>query len=479
MPPRATQAPDPDDRQQDDRRQDRPVEADPPPFLPSAAGTLSAARRAAWRGALGAVLAFLAGDAWLHGLDPGTGLVGLLALLAGGLAAAPRRGEPVPRSEAQPGRGRHGLAEALLANIPDPVILVDRRALVIETNAAARALLPSLRPRHPLSFALRDPDVLDGIETVLRTGEPLKTVYSPRVPTERTFEVQIGAMQGGEAGRGGPNVVLFLRDLTSAQRLETMRVDFVANASHELRTPLASLLGFIETLQGPARDDAKARERFLGIMRVQALRMTRLIDDLLSLSRIELRAHVAPTHVVDVAPLARQIVDALGVIARERGVAITLDAEPGSLRILGDRDEILRVIENLVENAVKYGGDGGRVDVSLSALPAEEGRPPQVAIAVRDAGPGIAPEHLPRLTERFYRVDAASSRQQGGTGLGLAIVKHILNRHRGRLTIESTPGEGATFRALIPALLPAHGDPRQAAETQAVDQGQATSRRPT
>ncbi|OAS25414.1 two-component sensor histidine kinase [Methylobacterium platani] len=439
--------------------------------MPGAAGTLSSARRAAWRGAFCAVLILVGGLTWLHGPDLGTGLMAVLALLAGGLVAAPRRGEPVPRSDAQARSGRHGIAEALLANIPDPVILIDRRALVIETNAAARALLPSLRTRHPLSFALRDPDVLDGIETVLRTGEPLKTLYSPRVPTERTFEVQIGAMQGGEAGRGGPNVVLFLRDLTSAQRLETMRVDFVANASHELRTPLASLLGFIETLQGPARDDTKARERFLGIMRVQALRMTRLIDDLLSLSRIELRAHVPPTEVVDVAPLARQIADALGLIARERGVAIALDAEPGPQRVLGDRDEILRVIENLVENAVKYGGDGGRVDVRLGRLPAEDGRPPQIEIAVRDEGAGIAPEHLPRLTERFYRVDAASSRQQGGTGLGLAIVKHILNRHRGRLVIESTPGEGATFRALLPA----HGESRAAAIP---DQGQATSSRP-
>ncbi|BCM81833.1 ATP-binding protein [Methylobacterium indicum] len=473
MPPRATRRPDADDPSRDDAPPGEPAAA-AAPFLPVASGSLSAARRSAWRGALCAVLVFTAIHTWQHGIDLGTGIAALLALLAGGLAAAPGRGEPVPRSDAAPGRGRHGLAEALLANIPDPVILIDRRALVIESNAAARALLPSLRPRHPLSFALRDPDVLDGIETVLRTGEPLKTLYSPRVPTERTFEVQIGAMQGGEAGRAGPNVVLFLRDLTSAQRLETMRVDFVANASHELRTPLASLLGFIETLQGPARDDAKARERFLGIMRVQALRMTRLIDDLLSLSRIELRAHVPPTQAVDVGPLARQIADALGLIARERGVTLTLDAAPGPLRVLGDRDEILRVIENLVENAVKYGGDGGRVEIRLGLRDAEEGRAPEIEVAVRDEGPGIAPEHLPRLTERFYRVDAASSRQQGGTGLGLAIVKHILNRHRGRLVIESAPGAGATFRALIPA----HGAPPKGEGALAADQGQATSRRP-
>ncbi|GJD47600.1 Alkaline phosphatase synthesis sensor protein PhoR [Methylobacterium crusticola] len=422
-----------------------------PPRPPgTASGAPVPARRAAWRGALATGAILLAGLSLARGPDAWTGALALAAVLAGGLLGAPRRGAPAVRAEPE-ARARHSLAEALLANIPDPVILIDRRALVIESNAAARALLPSLRNRHPLSFALRDPDVLDGIERVLRTGEPLKTLYAPRVPTERTFEVQIGAMQGEETGRAGqPNVVLFLRDLTSAKRLEAMRVDFVANASHELRTPLASLLGFVETLQGPARNDPAARERFLAIMRVQALRMTRLIDDLLSLSRIELRAHVPPTQAVEVVPLARQIVESLGALARERGVALALEAEPGP-QVLGDRDEILRVIENLVENAVKYGGEGGRVEVRVARLPGQEGGPPQVEIAVRDEGPGIAPEHLPRLTERFYRVDAASSRQQGGTGLGLAIVKHILNRHRGRLLVESEPGRGATFRALIPA----------------------------
>ncbi|ACA16152.1 histidine kinase [Methylobacterium sp. 4-46] len=417
------------------------------PFDPHRAG---AARRAAWRAALIAALTVAGAAAWERGPDLWLGLGTAAAVLLGGWLASPRAEEPLPRREGAC-EDRPSLAEALLANIPDPVILIDRRALVIEANAAARALLPTLRPKYPLSFALRDPGVLDGIETVLHTGAPLKTLYAPRVPTERTFEVQIGAMKGSADAGGQPNLVLFLRDLTSAKRLETMRVDFVANASHELRTPLASLLGFIETLQGPARNDSLARDRFLAIMREQALRMTRLIDDLLSLSRIELRAHVPPTTVIEVGPLARQIVDSLSPLAEERGVAIALEEGPAPLAVLGERDEILRLVENLVENAVKYGGEGGRVSVRVSALAAEAGRPAQVEIAVADDGPGIAPEHLPRLTERFYRVDPASSRQQGGTGLGLAIVKHILNRHRGRLVVESEPGRGSTFRASIPA----------------------------
>lgn len=408
------------------------------------------ARRSAWTGAAVATVT-LAAFAWGQGALTAS-LAGslIVATAAGGLVGGAGRRRVAAAPEAA-GRERHSIAEALLANIPDPVILVDRRAVVIEVNPAARALLPGLKLKHPLSFALRAPDVLDGIEEVLRTGVPLKTLYTTRVPTERAFEVQVGALPMPEGLAGGqPNVVLFLRDLTSARRLEAMRVDFVANASHELRTPLASLLGFIETLQGPARDDTPARERFLGIMKSQAQRMTRLIDDLLSLSRIELHEHVAPTQAVDLGRIARQMVDTQAPLARERGVAITLEAPDPAYPVLGERDELLRVVENLVENAVKYGGSGGVVAVSLGRMEPSGGRKRQIALRVRDEGPGIAPEHIPRLTERFYRVDVASSRQQGGTGLGLAIVKHIVNRHRGRLTIESAPDSGTTVLALLP-----------------------------
>jgi two-component system phosphate regulon sensor histidine kinase PhoR len=185
-------------------------------------------------------------------------------------------------------------------------------------------------------------------------------------------------------------------------------------------------------------------------MRGQAQRMSRLIEDLLSLSRIELRAHVPPEAPLDLLSIARQIIDTTGPLAREHGVEIVLEAGEGPFTVLGDRDELLRVIENLIENAVKYGGTGKRIEIGISRRALAESRPAEIELAVRDHGPGIAPEHLPRLTERFYRADVVESRQKGGTGLGLAIVKHIVARHRGRLAIESEPGDGATFRVTLP-----------------------------
>jgi two-component system phosphate regulon sensor histidine kinase PhoR len=222
-----------------------------------------------------------------------------------------------------------------------------------------------------------------------------------------------------------------------------MRADFVANVSHELRTPLAALTGFIDTLQGSAREDPAARARFLGIMREQAWRMARLIDDLLSLSRIELRAHQRPETPTDLVPIVRQVADGLQTLARDRGVTIEVNqAEP--LIVQGDRDELIRLFENLVENGLKYGASGKRVVIALDRVTTPDGKA-EARVCVRDFGPGISAEHLPRLTERFYRVDVGESRAQGGTGLGLALVKHILNRHQGRLAIESKPGEGAAF----------------------------------
>jgi two-component system phosphate regulon sensor histidine kinase PhoR len=219
-----------------------------------------------------------------------------------------------------------------------------------------------------------------------------------------------------------------------------------------LRTPLASLIGFIDTLQGPARDDPAARKRFLDVMRGQAARMARLIDDLLHLSRLELHAHVAPSQSLELSALVAETVAVLAPLARERGVEIVLDLERTPVLIMGERDEMIRMVENLIENAIKYGGTGARVEVALSRGSDDGLR--RVELNVRDHGPGIAPEHLPRLTERFYRVDTAASRSQGGTGLGLAIVKHIVGRHRGRLAIESTVGAGTLVRITLPEHVP-------------------------
>lgn len=427
------------------------------PDDPSTQNEPDLARRSAFRGALTAgfivLLAAAFREIWDVWLLAAAALALPLSLLIAGHRQTLTRRLLGTRSRLQAKEVRQpGLADAVLAHIPDPVILVDQRTLVVEANAAARVLLPGLKTGHPLSFALRSPDVLGAIDQVLGSGNPLRIEYSERIPTERTFEVHIGPLKSDASMIDlGPGVVLFFRDLTSARRLEAMRADFVANASHELRTPLASLLGFIETLQGPARDDAKARERFLDIMRGQAQRMKRLIDDLLSLSRIEMRAHVAPTGTVDLRSVTSQMVETLSPLARERGVTLNAQLPDHPVPVLGDRDELLRVLENLIENAVKYGQSGGRVDVELArrAGSGQEAQP-QAVLSIQDYGPGIAPEHLPRLTERFYRVDVAESRDKGGTGLGLAIVKHIVNRHRGHLEISSEPGQGARFSVVLP-----------------------------
>jgi two-component system phosphate regulon sensor histidine kinase PhoR len=269
------------------------------------------------------------------------------------------------------------------------------------------------------------------------------------VPLDRWFEAFVTPVKLASADAHPDILLMTFNDLTPLRRVEEMRADFIANASHELRTPLAALLGFIETLQGPAKNDPVAREKFLGIMQGQATRMARLIDDLLSLSRIELNAHLQPNTPLELAPIVRQVADGLQTLARDRDVAIKVVAPPEPLIVLGDRDELIRALENLVENSLKYGAAGKRIDIMLSRGQTRSGAP-EVRLAVRDYGPGIAPEHLPRLTERFYRVDVADSRAQGGTGLGLALVKHVLNRHGGRLNIESTPGAGATFTMHLP-----------------------------
>jgi two-component system phosphate regulon sensor histidine kinase PhoR len=288
------------------------------------------------------------------------------------------------------------------------------------------------------------------LREAIATTEPRRATYLDHAPVERWMELMITPVPVPTAFGGVDKCMLMtFHDQTPLRRVEEMRADFVANASHELRTPLAALSGFIDTLQGPAKDDAKARERFLSIMHAQATRMARLIDDLLSLSRVELSAHVRPDTTVDIVPIIRQVADGLEPLARERQVDVEIALPETQVLIAGDREELLRLFENLIENALKYGASGGRVIVSLTTAASAEGTP-EVRVTVRDFGPGIAPEHLPRLTERFYRVDVGDSRSQGGTGLGLSLVKHILNRHRGRLLIESVPRQGATFTACFP-----------------------------
>ena len=342
------------------------------------------------------------------------------------------------------------LIEQLIDGLPEAAIVLDREGRVIAFNEMAISIAPALRRGEPALIALRMPELVDAIRRAIRRHEPQRVEFFERVPLDRWFEAFVTPVTL-TLGAGGTADILVMtfNDLTPLRRVEEMRADFIANASHELRTPLAALLGFIETLQGPAKDDPVARDKFLGIMQGQATRMARLIDDLLSLSRIELNAHLQPSTPVDLAPIVRQVVDGLQMLARDRGVEIKVALSPDTLTVLGDRDELVRALENLIENALKYGAAGKRVDVTVGRAQTRAGLP-EAHVSVRDYGPGISPEHLPRLTERFYRVDVADSRAQGGTGLGLALVKHVLNRHGGRLTIESTPGAGATFTMHIP-----------------------------
>ncbi len=352
------------------------------------------------------------------------------------------------------GSGRNApdtaLLDAVISGMPDPVAVLDQDGRVIAFNGEATALAPALRRGEPASIALRMPELVEAIRAASLAGKAQRIEFSARLPSLRWSEAFVSpvALTGGETGRAGI-VVVTVHDLTPIRRVEEMRADFVANVSHELRTPLAAITGFIDTLQGPARDDPAARGRFLDIMQAQAWRMARLIDDLLSLSRIELRAHQRPDTPIDLVPIVRQVVDGLQTLARDRDVTVEVTAPAEPLLVPGDRDELTRLFENLIENGLKYGASGKRVDIALTRGDTTDGKG-EARISVRDYGPGIAAEHLPRLTERFYRVDVGESRAQGGTGLGLALVKHILNRHHGRLSIDSKEGEGATFTVRLP-----------------------------
>jgi two-component system phosphate regulon sensor histidine kinase PhoR len=347
--------------------------------------------------------------------------------------------------------------ESILSNLPDPLIMLDRNRRVVRANPAAEDLFGTGLTGRDLVGVLRNPALLAAADAAVGQGENRIVEFSQHGDIERHFSARLVPLR--TPALDGTVAILSLHDLTGVRRAERMRADFVANASHELRTPLSSLLGFIETLAGPARDDPEAHERFLGIMHEQALRMARLVDDLLSLSRIEMQEHTPPTGAVELADVLESVVRALELKAQARAVTVEVQAEDLPPAI-GEADELAQVFQNLIDNAIKYGRQGGVVRVAARiADPRQDsaarrlGRP-ALAVAIVDDGEGIPREHLPRLTERFYRVDTARSRQLGGTGLGLAIVKHIVNRHRGQLTIESEPGpsasQGTTFTVYLP-----------------------------
>lgn len=339
---------------------------------------------------------------------------------------------------------REPLWQQMLDAIPDAALALDARRNVLAANARLVDLQAFVPGKHVAQ--LRDPELLAAVEKAIETGQAQYFDMQLVSPVERQLAGVATPLSAPESA--APALIIVLRDRTEIERLAEMRADFVANASHELRTPLASLKGFIETLQGAAKDDAQARAQFLIIMQQQAERMTRLIEDLLSLSRIEMNEHVAPTAIVDAAEIAGTTGSAMQPIAAENGRHLTISLLAQPAIVVGDRDQLAQVLQNLIQNAIKYGRAHGTVAVSVRC----DGD--QVAMVVADDGIGIAPEHIPRLTERFYRVSAKESRERGGTGLGLAIVKHIVNRHRGELRISSQLGKGSTFTVLLPQAEP-------------------------
>ncbi len=391
-----------------------------------------------------------------------------------------------------------GGSEAILTSLPDPVIAIDDQRRIVRANPAAEALFGRRVTGLELPFVVRAPALLAAVDAAIAGAHGAADSWAaPGRPQPTPPRAPGGGRGGGEDDRDGaendrPNgivefsvpgklerffasrivrlprrtrdgtvVIITLQDLTAVRRADQMRADFVASVSHELRTPLASLLGFIETLRGPARDDEAARERFLSIMHEQAGQMSRLIEDLLSLSRIELEEHTPPTGQVVIDDLLQRVAGGLEPQASAKDMAIDIDL-PDLPPVIGDEHALAQVFRNLIDNAIKYGRPGTAVRLSGKYLTPGSGgarrlaRPGEavkgVLIAVANKGEGIPREHLPRLTERFYRVDPARSRKLGGTGLGLAIVKHIVNRHRGVLEIESEPGEGTRCLVYLPSL---------------------------
>ena len=333
--------------------------------------------------------------------------------------------------------------------LPAALALIDGERRLVYANGEAGRLFDVAAPGLAFATALRAPEVIEAVDRVLNGAEGARVVFNlKRRSGDRQFAASIAPVDGPNLGPGVARVLVFFEDLTRARQVETVRETFLANASHELKTPLASIIGFIETLQGPAKDDPAAHERFLGIMASQAERMRRLVDDLISLNRIEMNVNVAPRDRVDLGALAHETAAALAPLAEAAGATIAVETPKEGPVAPGDRDQISQLIANLVDNAVKYGGEG--VSVRISQAPDSADDPGMIGLTVSDDGPGIAREHHHRLTERFYRVSASRSKAVGGTGLGLAIAKHVLQRHRGRLAVSSEPGVGSAFTIWLP-----------------------------
>lgn len=339
---------------------------------------------------------------------------------------------------------------SVLNSLNEPLLLLNKERTILFMNKPATSLLGSEYIGQNFVRLIRHPDVIGLIATVMELGVTQNVKASLQRPVEMVFEFKVSKIEA--AVNNEALIVVALRDLTELENANQIRSDFVANVSHELRSPLTALSGFIETIKGPARDDPEARERFLGLMERESARMVRLIADLLSLSKFEAKSGKREFADVDMVNLVKRAVTTLEEVARQEGKTIELQVNTDQKFVVGVADELTQVLLNLIENALKYGKAASVVRVAVDANKGVAGFVQNVlTVSVEDEGEGIAKEHIPRLTERFYRVDTHRSRDKGGTGLGLAIVKHIVNQHRGRLQISSVQGKGSTFKVHLPA----------------------------
>ena len=376
-------------------------------------------------------------------LPPLYALAGFAAIAGAAIIARPPARRRLAGQSAGTGIAPDSSMKSVTDALSHPAFILDHGGAVRYANAEAARRFPATRPGDLFTLTFRSPELVEAMRSAA-AGDAVTVDYRDHGEDAGFYAIAVNPLH--RPGSGQDLALVILEDMSERQAIERMRADFVANASHELRTPLASLSGFIETLQGAARGDAQASDRFLAIMRQQADRMRRLIDDLLSLSQLEMRAHRTPEGRVDLVTIIGEVLDTMAPLAGELLVKTALDAPDGPVEVTGERDELVQVFENLVENGLKYGGSGGRLDIAIASANAGAA----ATVTIRDYGPGIAPEHLPRLTERFYRVDAEASREKQGTGLGLAIVKHILTHHRAELDFASQPGTGTTVTATFP-----------------------------
>lgn len=414
-----------------------------------------------------AAFAAAGGLDWVWALPAGS-VLGWGLLWLGGFRHRDEEAEAPPEIAAVPvvaedpaARGRD--VRAILDHLPVPLMVIARNGRVNHANPAAARAMPRVEIGSHFTRVIRIPAFIDAMTGVFHGAGETTLEFSAHEGSERFFEARIGLLPADSGFGDDVQAIVQIEDRTSTQKAAQLRSDFIANASHELRTPLASIIGYVETLQNHARDDPEARERFLAIMAREAGRMQRLVDDLMSLSRIEMSEHVRPDRTLSLNRVAAESAAAFLPIAEREGVRLVIDLPAEGAEVTGDRDQLAQVFGNLVDNAAKYGGPGTEIRVSVA--PANPANPDRCGVSVSDTGPGIDREHLSRLTERFYRVNAAHSRKRGGSGLGLAIAKHILNRHRGRIEIASEPDRGSTFTVWLPSATPA---PSEAAEPKAL-----------